>query len=98
MLANAATMTPVPPVQTTDPDETDTTEKPHLTVAYVTPPPAEHDGRTPFTFSSRFSEELGDYSFSTMRDASLSIFQGRRAASCGRSRGRGRAGSAGLPG
>ena len=47
-----------------------------LTVAFEREPPEEHDG-TAFTFRIAFSEELAsDYSDTTMRDASLSIYQG----------------------
>ena len=53
------------------------TQGAELTVAYTTDPPAEHDGKTPFTFAFSFSENLhGEYSYRTMRDHSLDIRQG----------------------
>ena len=48
-----------------------------LTVAYETRPPAEHDGNESFSFRFAFSEDLqASYTFTTMRDHSLTIMQG----------------------
>ena len=49
---------------------------PALTVAFETEPPAEHDGSSELTFRLAFSENLEPYSYKTLRDASLSIYQG----------------------
>ncbi len=47
-----------------------------LTVAFETEPPAEHDGSSEIAFRIAFSENLDPYSYKTLRDASLSIYQG----------------------
>ena len=66
-LSNASSVT-VPrnaPAQTTP-----------LTVRFDGAMPTEHDGATKFTFRIAFSENLGEYSYKTLRDASLTVMQG----------------------
>ena len=76
-LARLVLHTPATTEATQEPPRQTEPEKPPLTVAYSTPPPAEHDGERAFTFAFGFSENLhADYSYATMRDHSLSVVQG----------------------
>ena len=47
-----------------------------LTVGFAASPPGEHDGSGAFTFRIAFSENLDEYSYSTLRDTSLTVMQG----------------------
>ena len=63
------------PVQTT-PVQTPPVSTTPLTVSFETAPPAEHDGSGAFTFRLAFSENLHQYSYTTLRDTSLTVMQG----------------------